>query len=748
MRGLALNNDGSVLFVGDSSFNTIFIVRPQLPNGGSDPVSGWPILAGSGPAANASGGYSDGVGTNALFLGLTQLVFLDGSLFVSDYNNNRIRQIVVETQTVTTFAGDGGDSRFQEGVGIAASFSTCAALAYAAGTLYSFDNDHKVAFQITIESAFVSPFTTPPASFVEGLGLDARFSFDLFAAPKTAFDSRGNLIVADSGNHRIRSVSPIGLVSTLAGTGNQGNTDGPALTATFGNPTSITVLDNDDIIIADSVNHNVRMFHNATATIELFAGSPNGVPGFVDGCGKIALFNRPLATSVGPNQSILVLESLTTNNALRMINTSRCVSTLALNINLNPDHLFGYETFMSVVLTADETILWSAGCGLRMLEANGNVSDYAGSSLCRRSDVVAFDHVVTDVVRGLGSEVLTSQVGASRILNVSTDGNASYLFNHLPSPYAVYGVAVDGPTNGSAIASTLSLAINTQGQVFYSAYFNRVGRLGVLAGAACLPDASTTTCAPGTWIDWDARTCRPCPAGASANFYAFSSYCVDDTGHVIPNVAPPDASATAAPPNLVVPAAIGGSLAAAVLGLLVALLLRRRSAQLAAASAAAMGASGEANAVSLLVSNINQHARRGLFNTSNAATPAAIQGGGEIFALSFTDLEPDASVTPLFGGFSMVFCARWVSRGIRVAVKVRARARAYARAARHCPHTFRSHLPVHRHSPSRLLARSLVLPPALARCRRTSSCRATWRQPRRPSSSRRRRAWCVPPTAT
>jgi len=45
-------------------------------------------------------------------------------------------------------------------------------------------------------------------------------------------------------------------------------------------------------------------------------------------------------------------------------------------------------------------------------------------------------------------------------------------------------------------------------------------------------------------------------------------------------------------------------------------------------------------------------------------------GGSGVSTLQFSDLVPDASVAPLFGGFGVVFSARWVSRGLRVAVKV------------------------------------------------------------------------------
>eukprot|EP00959_Pyramimonas_sp_CCMP1952_P210492 4404927-Pyramimonas_sp.AAC.1 len=51
-----------------------------------------------------------------------------------------------------------------------------------------------------------------------------------------AVDGDGNVIVADTHNHRIRKVSPQGLVSTLAGTGAQGHRDGDTTAAQFKRP--------------------------------------------------------------------------------------------------------------------------------------------------------------------------------------------------------------------------------------------------------------------------------------------------------------------------------------------------------------------------------------------------------------------------------------------------------------------------------------------------------------------------------
>jgi uncharacterized protein (TIGR03437 family) len=76
-----------------------------------------------------------------------------------------------------------------------------------------------------------------------------------------ALDSIGNLYIADQANHRIRRVGLNGLITTYAGTGAQGNSGdgGAALLATFHSPTSVTFDSYGNLYIADTGNGRLRM---------------------------------------------------------------------------------------------------------------------------------------------------------------------------------------------------------------------------------------------------------------------------------------------------------------------------------------------------------------------------------------------------------------------------------------------------------------------------------------------------------
>ncbi len=172
----------------------------------------------------------------------------------------------------------------------------------------------------------IIPYTTETfagdgtAAFADGAGIAAKFN----NPEGVAVDSRGNIIVADRVNNRIRKITPEGVVSTLAGTGVAGKVNGPAATATFNGPWKVAVDKNDNIIVADRTNNLIRKI-TADGMVSTIAGS--GVRGSANGQGTSASFNYPQDVEVDASGIIYVVDY--TNNLIRKITTDGMVTTLA-----------------------------------------------------------------------------------------------------------------------------------------------------------------------------------------------------------------------------------------------------------------------------------------------------------------------------------------------------------------------------------------------------------------------------------
>ncbi|MFN3648746.1 MAG: hypothetical protein ACK47B_04120 [Armatimonadota bacterium] len=126
--------------------------------------------------------------------------------------------------------------------------------------------------------------------YVDGPGWAARF-----CGPNAlAIAGDGTLLVSDSRNHRIRSVSPLGKVTTVAGGGEPGGQGGrsvgAAAEAQFRFPSGVAAAPDGTIYIADTGNHRICVLHDGV--VSELAG---GTEGKADGSGGAARFRLPSA---------------------------------------------------------------------------------------------------------------------------------------------------------------------------------------------------------------------------------------------------------------------------------------------------------------------------------------------------------------------------------------------------------------------------------------------------------------------
>lgn len=134
----------------------------------------------------------------------------------------------------------------------------------------------------------------------------------------------GTLYIADHGNHAIRKISPEGIVSTLAGNGDPGFANGSGSTARFHHPSDVMVLNNGQLLVADSWNHQLRQI-SPEGAVTTFSGG-NGL-GLRDGHRYKAQFYLPSGLSQNAAGEIFVAD--TWNHRIRRITPAGSVQTLA-----------------------------------------------------------------------------------------------------------------------------------------------------------------------------------------------------------------------------------------------------------------------------------------------------------------------------------------------------------------------------------------------------------------------------------
>ena len=240
-----------------------------------------------------------------------------GNFYIADTKNHRVRK-VLPSGFILTVAGNG-----LAALGAENTYAPLTPLneprsvaVDPTGALYIADTaNHRVA---RISSA--GTLATVAGNGSPGYGGDGgRAAVAQLNAPGAiAFDSRGNLYIADTFNHLVRKVSTAGIITTVAGTGAAGfaGDGGPATAATLNYPGGVTVDSAGVIYIADTWNHRIRMVDSA-GSIHTIAGSD--APGYKGDGGPAlaAQLDYPSGIVVDGNGAILFSDSF--NNRVRKL---------------------------------------------------------------------------------------------------------------------------------------------------------------------------------------------------------------------------------------------------------------------------------------------------------------------------------------------------------------------------------------------------------------------------------------------
>jgi DNA-binding beta-propeller fold protein YncE len=252
-------------------------------------------------------GSQDGVGTEATFYGPKGIVYFDRFLFVVDTYNYKIRRISADG-TVTTFAGN-ETREIIDGTGTEASFRliTCITVD-PTGNLYVADNAGHTIRRIT-SAGVVTTLEIDLDSFPENFD-----EIDYLAA-----DRSGNLYFTSDGSHCIFRLTG-NTVSILAGNNDvNGYRDGTGNQARFNQPHGLVVGGDGNIYVADFNNNRIRRVTPA-GVVTTVAGDGNQRN--TDGVGRRASFNGPMHLAFhGRDRNILhVVEGDDVDLAIRIVN--------------------------------------------------------------------------------------------------------------------------------------------------------------------------------------------------------------------------------------------------------------------------------------------------------------------------------------------------------------------------------------------------------------------------------------------
>ncbi|ABG60028.1 T9SS type A sorting domain-containing protein [Cytophaga hutchinsonii] len=227
-------------------------------------------FAGSGTA-----GSNDGTGTAAQFNNpYGMAIDASGNLYVADSGNNLIRKIT-SSGVVTTIAGNTTPG-YVDGTGTAARFYLPVNITLdVSGNFFITDNRNHRIRKMTSAGVVSTVAGSGSAGYMNGTGVTAQFNRPY----GIVVDAFSNLYVTDTNNGVIRKITSSGVVSTYAGTGTPGFADGPAANAQFQWPTGLTINASGDLYEADNETHRVRKVTPA-GIVSTFAG--NGNAGFAN----------------------------------------------------------------------------------------------------------------------------------------------------------------------------------------------------------------------------------------------------------------------------------------------------------------------------------------------------------------------------------------------------------------------------------------------------------------------------------
>jgi hypothetical protein len=356
-QSVALDDAGDII-IADTGNNAIRLVAAG--NGGGLTEGYIYTVAGVGRTAGFSG---DGGAATSAELSSPEGVAVDGSgnLVISDFGNERVRVIAATTGTFYGISMNAGDIYTIAGNGFAGysgdgGAATQAEMRYPSAVAvdsygnYVIAEPYDSAIRVTANSTGTFYGVAMTAGDVYTVAGDGAPGYSGDGGPATeaaldlpfgvGMDGSGNIIIADTGNQRLRVIAKstgtfygqamtAGDIYTIAGDGTIGGSGdgGPATSADFHAPWAVTVDGSGNVVVADVGNNAVRVVAEATGTFygqamtagDIYTIAGNGTEGYAGDGGAAASAELDSPAGVGVDRSGNILVGDTGNSVIRVV---------------------------------------------------------------------------------------------------------------------------------------------------------------------------------------------------------------------------------------------------------------------------------------------------------------------------------------------------------------------------------------------------------------------------------------------
>jgi hypothetical protein len=461
-------------------------------------------------AGTGGNGYSGdgGLATNAWIYRPTHAIAdTSGNLYIADFQNNRIRKVntsgIISTLAGTGVSGYTGDG----GPATSAKLNGPTALAFdSVGNLYVAEQYNYCIRKINISTGIISTVAGGTGYGFSGDGgpaTSAKFAYPV----GLAIDKHGNMYISDMGNNRIRKVNALGVISTYVGNGvaGYGGDGGPATSAVIKSPNNICLDSVGNLYVADNGNFRIRKI-NLNDSIFTIAG--NGTPasgGGDGGLATLATVGNTFAVACDHYGNIYISENL----HVRKINSSGIITTLAgtsTSSNYNGDGILAIQAGI------DPRGMWFDKFN-NLFVADNNNNRIRKVTFCAVPISVNYNGLTTicggvqDTIVASGASTYTWSTSASNIINDTLFINPSNSVNY----------TLTGVSGGCIGVQTFSVIVNP---IITIASTNSI---------VCAGSNATLTANGATTYTWSANAASAITNTVTVNPSGYTVYTVTGT---------------------------------------------------------------------------------------------------------------------------------------------------------------------------------------------------------------------------